>query len=62
MYGYERYLEKEDGKEKYPYFPEYGRGNVPFRPELLEGEILWQEGLKEGQLAAKGFALIRARD
>ena len=36
--------------------------NVPLPEELLRGEILWQEGLKEGQLAAKGFALIRARD
>lgn len=36
--------------------------NVPLPEELPGGEILWQEGLKEGQLAAKGFALIRARD
>ena len=36
--------------------------NVPLPEELPGGEILWQEGLKEGQLAAKGYALIRARD
>ena len=63
VYGYERYLEKEDGSiESIRIFLNMEEKNVPLPEELLGGEILWQEGLKEGQLAAKGFALIRARD
>ena len=63
VYGYERYLEKEDGSiESIRIFLNMEVENVPLPEELLGGEILWQEGLKEGQLVAKGFALIRARD
>ena len=63
VYGYERYLEKEDGSiESICIFLNMEEENVPLPEELLGGEILWQEGLKEGQLAAKGFALIRARN
>ena len=63
VYGYERYLEKEDGSiESIRIFLNMEEENVPLPEELPGGEILWQEGLKEGQLAAKGFALIRARD
>ena len=63
VYGYERYLEEEDGsRESIRIFLNMEEENVPLPEELLGGEILCQEGLKEGQLAAKGFALIRARD
>ena len=63
VYGYERYLEEEDGsRESIRIFLNMEEENVPLPEELLRGEILWQEGLKEGQLAAKGFALIRAKD
>ena len=63
VYGYERYLEKEDGSiESIRIYLNMEEEYVPLPEELPGGEILWQEGLKEGQLAAKGFALIRARD
>lgn len=63
VYGYERYLEEEDGsRESIRIFLNMEEENVPLPEELLGGEILCQEGLKEGQLAAKGFALIRTRD
>ena len=63
VYGYERYLEEEDGSiESIRIFLNMEEENVPLPEKLLGGEVLWQEGLKEGQLAAKGFALIRTRD
>ncbi len=54
MYGYERYLEEEDGSiESIRIFLNMEEETVPLPEELLGGENLWQEGLKEGQLAAK---------
>jgi len=62
VYGYERYLEEDGVVESVRIFLNMEEEIVTLPEELLGGEILWQEGLKEGQLAAKGFALIRARD
>ena len=62
VYGYERYLEEDGVVESVRIFLNMEEKIVTLPEELLGGEILWQEGLKEGQLAAKGFALIRARD
>ena len=63
VYGYERYLEEEDGsRESIRIFLNMEQENVPLPEELLRGEILWQEGFKEEYLEAKGFALIRTRD